>query len=87
MLVLKDTSELAEDAVSKNPIIFKVCLEKIFEFLLGHRILGLETMLLLVPLLNYCLVEKQEGKKDLIWLIGPTGFEIILTLLVETIVI
>ena len=41
LLMLRDTFELAEDAVSENPIISKVCSEKILEFLLRHRILGL----------------------------------------------
>ena len=58
--------ELAENAISKNPIISKVCLEKILEFLLRHQILGLKAMFLLVLLLNYFPAKKQGGKKDLI---------------------
>ena len=85
--MLRDTSELAKDAVSKSPIISKVRLEKIFEFLLRHQILGLEATLLLVPSLDHCSAEKQGGKKDSIWPIGPGGFEMVLTLLAETIAI
>ena len=85
--MLRDTSELAEDIVSKNPIISKVCLEKILEFLLRHRILGLGAMLLLVPSLDHHPVEKRGGKRDSIWPIGPGGFEMVLTLLAETIAI
>ena len=85
--MLKDTSELAEDAISKNLIIFKVCLEKILEFFLCHRIFGLEAMLLLVPLLDHYLIEKQVGKKDLIWPIALSSFKMVLTLLVEIIAI
>lgn len=44
-------------------------------------------MLILVPLLKYCFIEKQDGKKYLIELISPGGFKIILTLLIKTIVI
>ena len=62
--MLEDTSELAEDAVSKSLIIFKICLEKILKFLLRYWILGLETMFLLVLLLDHCLKEKQSGKKN-----------------------
>ena len=62
--MLKDMSELAKDAVSKNPIIFRIFLEKIFEFLLRHRIFGLRTTLLLVPLLDHYPAEKRGGKRD-----------------------
>ena len=75
------------DTISKNLIISKICLKKILEFFLRHWIFGLEAMLLLVLLLNYWLVEKQGGKKDLIWLSVPSNFEIVLILLVETIAI
>ena len=36
-------------------------------------------------LLNYCSIEKQDKKKDLIWLIGFGSFEIIFILLAEKI--
>ena len=80
---MRDTSELLEDAVSKNPIISKVFLEKIFEFLLYHYIFGLKATLLLMPLLNHCSIEKRDGKKDSIWPIKLSGFKIVFTLLAE----
>ena len=80
-------SKLAEDTISKNPIISKVCLEKILEFSLCHRILGLRATFLLVPLLDYCFVEKQGGKKNLVWPISLGFFEIVFILLAETITI
>ena len=64
-----------------------ICLEKILKFFLRYRILGLGAMFLLVPLLDYCRAEKRDSKKDSIWLIGPGGFEIVFTLLAETIAI
>ena len=79
--------KLAKDVVSKNSIIFKVFSKKILEFLLCHQILGLEAMFFLVPLLDHCPVKKQDGKKDLIWPIGPNGFKIVFTLLAETIAV
>ena len=59
-------SELAENAISKSSIMSKICLKKILEFLLRYRIFGLKTMPLLMPLLDYCPVKKQGGKKNLI---------------------
>ena len=85
--MLKDTFELAVNIISKNPIIFKVCLENIFEFLLHHQIFGLKATLLLVLLLDYCLVKKQNSKKDLIGLMSLGDFEIVLILLAEIIAI
>ena len=38
-------------------------------------------------LLNYCSIEKQVGKKDLIWPFGFSGFEIFLILLIKIIAI
>ena len=80
-------SELAEDAVSKNRIISKVCLEKILEFFLRYWLLGPKAMLLLVPLLDHRPAEKRGGKRDSIWPIGSSGFEIVLTLLAKMIAI
>ena len=75
--MLRNTSELAEDAVSESPIISKVSLEKILEFLPRHRILGPGAMPLLVPLLDHRPAEKRGGKRDSIWPIGPGGFEMV----------
>ena len=79
--------KLAEDIINKNPIISKVYLEKIFEFLPRHQIFDLKTMFLLVLLLNYHSIEKQSSKKDLIRPIGFNGFKIVLTFLVKIIAI
>ena len=38
-------------------------------------------------LVDYCPVEKKDGKKDLIQSIGHSGFEMVFTFLVETIAI
>ena len=85
--MLGNTSELAKDTVSKNPIISKVYFEKILEFLLRHRILGLGAMFLLMPLLDHRFAEKQSSKKDSIWPIGLSSFVMVLTLLAKTIAI
>ena len=78
--------ELAKNDVSKNTIISKVFLKKILEFLLRYWILTFRATFLM-PLLNYCSVEKRSGKKDLIWPIGPGSFKMVLSLMVETIAI
>ena len=85
--MLRNKSKLAKDAVSKSTIIFKVFLRKFLEFFLYHQIFGLKTMFLLILLLNYCFIEKQNGKKDLICSIGLDSFKIIFVLLVKTIAI
>ena len=85
--MLRDMLELTKDAISKNPIISKVLLKKIFKFLPRHQIFGLRATLLLVPLLDHCPMEKRDGKQDPILSIGPGGFEMVFTLLVEPIVI
>ena len=63
--MLRNTSEMAKDAINKSLIIPKIFLKKIFEFLLRHQIFVLRTMLLLMPLLDHCYIKKQSGKKDL----------------------
>ena len=85
--MLRDTFQLAEDAVSKSPIISKICLEKILEFFSHHRIFGLKVIFLLVSLLDYRPMEKRGGKRDLIWPIGSSGFEMVFILLTKTIAI
>ena len=85
--MLRDTSELAKDAISKSPIISKFRLEKILKFLPRHRILTLGATLLLVPSLDHRPADKRGGKRDLIWPIGLGGFEMVLTLLAKTIAI
>ena len=56
--------ELAEIVISKNLIIFKVCIGKMLEFFLRHQILSFRATFLLMPLFNYCFSEKRDGKKD-----------------------
>ena len=80
-------SELAKNAVSKNPIICKVVLEKILEFLPHHWIFGLRATLLLVLSLDHRPAEKQGGKRDPIWSIGSGNFEMVLTLLPKAIAV
>ena len=85
--MLRYTSKLAKDPISKNPIISEVYLKKIRKFLLRHQIFGLEATLLLVPFLDQHLAEKQGSKKDLIWPIGLDSFKMVFIILVETIAI
>ena len=86
LLILKNTLELAKNAISKSLIIFKVFLKKVLEFLLYHWIVSLEAILLM-PLLNHCSAKKRSSKWDLIWPIGPVSFKIILILLAKIIAI
>ena len=85
LLMLENTFKLAEDAISKNQIIFKVFLEKILEFRLRYWIFSYKATFLLMPLLNYCPMKKRGGKRDLIWPINLCNFKKILILLAETI--
>ena len=78
---------MTKDVYSKNPIVFKVFLDKIPEFLLRHRISSLGVTFLLMLLLIHCSAKKQSSKKDLILLIGPNNFEIVFILLEETIAV
>ena len=64
--MLRNTSKLAEDIVSKNSIISKVFIKKVFEFLLRHRILDFKAKFLLILLLIYGSAKKRDRKKDLV---------------------
>ena len=77
--------KLIYDTISKNPNVFKIVLEKIFEILLYHQIVSPKTTLLLMPLLNHYFAKKQGSKKNSIWHIGLSGFLIVLILLAESI--
>ena len=79
--------ELAKNIVNKSLIISKIFLKEVFELLLRYLVLGLGATFLLILLLNYCFTKKQDSKKDSIWSIGPSKFEIIFTVLVKTIII
>ena len=85
--MLKNRFKLAKNIISKNPIVFKLFLEKVFIFFLCHWILGLEATLLLILLLNHQFAKKQVGKKDFIWPISSNNFIIIFILLAKTIAI
>ena len=79
--------KLANIAVSKNLIIFKIFLEKILKFLLCHQNFSLRVTFLLMLLLNHCFIEKQDSKKDFIWPISLGSFEIVFILLAKIIAI
>ena len=79
--------KFAKNALSKNPIIFKVFLEKILKFFLYYWIFALKVTFLLVLLLNYCFAKKKGDKKDLIRLIGLDSLKTIFILLAKTIAI
>lgn len=85
--MLRDTSELTKNAVTKDLIISKVILKEILKFLLRHWFFGLGATLLFMPLLDYCLTKKQSNKNNSVWLVGSGSFEIILTFLAEAIAI
>lgn len=42
---------------------------------------------MLVPLLDYCFVEKQGGKRDFVCPIGPNNFEMVFTILAKKIAV
>lgn len=77
--------ELTKNAISKNLIIFKVFLKEIFVFIPHYQFFQFQAMFILMSLLNYYLLKKKSGKKNLVDCICPSNFEIIITLLVELI--
>lgn len=80
---MKDIFELTADFISKNLIISKIFLKKIFEFNPRHQFLSLKTIFMLIPLLNYYFAEKQDGQKDMVELINHSFFKIVFLLLVK----
>ena len=86
-MILGDASELAADAVSKSLIVSKVLLEEVLELRSYHLVLSLKATFILVLLLNHQSAEEQKSKKDLVRLVGPSSFEIILTLLAKLVAI
>lgn len=50
--------ELAANTIDKNPIIFKVLLENIYELCLRHLVLGFKDTFMLISLLHHNPVEK-----------------------------
>ena len=75
------------DTVSKSPIIFEVLLKKVFKLRPHYLVLGLKVTFMLVPLLDYQSVKKQSSRRDLVRLVGPRVFKVILTLLTELVII
>lgn len=79
--------KFATDIISKNLIISKILLKKIFEFSLYYHVFSFIATFILVLLLNYCFIKEQDGKKDIIGLINPQNFKVILILLTKTVMI
>lgn len=79
--------ELTTNAISKNPIVYKIFSKKFFKFSLYHQSLGLKAMFILMPTLCYLFAEKQSGKKDMIGSCGAGGLKMVFKLLVKTIAI
>ena len=69
--MLKNTFKLIKHAASKSLIIIKIFEVKILKFLLCYWILSLWATLLLMLLLNYYFMEKQNVKKIQFHLLAP----------------
>lgn len=87
MLILKDTLKLVKNAISKNPIISKVFLEKVLELSLCYYILSFKKIFILIIVLNHYFIDKWDGKKDFIRQVSLSNFKIIFILLAKMIVI
>ena len=73
-------SKLAKNIINKSLIVFKIFLKKVLKLLLYHQILSFKATFILMLLLNYHSIKKQDSKKILIELISPSNFEVIFTL-------
>ena len=80
-------SKLIKNAISKNLIIFKIFLKKIIELFLSYWIFDFRATLLLISLLKYCFVKKQNSKQNFICSINLSSFKIIFILLAKIIAI
>lgn len=78
---------MAADNIGEGSIIFKVFLEKILKLGLYYQIFGFKVIFILMSLVQHYSVEKRDGKKDEIRLVGPSSFEIIFVLLAKAIII
>lgn len=58
LLMLKNASELAANAIGKALVVFKIFLKKIFEFGPCHSVLCFRVTFVLILSLNNCSVEK-----------------------------
>lgn len=85
--MLRVISKFALDIISKNLIISKILLKKIFKSSLYHQGFGFVATFVLVLLLNRCFIEEQGSKKDIIRLINSNNFKIILTLLTKMVIV
>lgn len=78
---------MVADTVSKSPIVFEIFLEEALKLCLYYLVFGLEATFILMPLLDHRSAKEQDGKKDLVRLVGPSGFEMILTRFAEPVAI
>lgn len=85
--ILRKTSKLAANAISKVLIVSKVFLKKFFELNLYYWVLNFKTMFMLMPLLNHQFAKKEDSKKDMIKLVDPNSFEIVFALVIKMIAI
>ena len=85
-LVLKVSSKFITDAINKSPIVSLVLSEEILELSQCH-LDSLGVTFILVLTLYYWLAEEQSGKWDAVGSAGPTGLEVVFTLLTKAIVV
>ena len=78
---------MVKNAFSKNSIICKVFFKKVVKLFIYYQIFSFKAIYILMQLLNYCFIEKQKGKKDLIGLVNLSSFKMILILCREPIAI
>lgn len=72
--MVKNLFKLVVDTIIKNLVVSKIFLKKNLELSLYNWVFDFEAIFMLVLLLNYRFVIKQNGKKDGIGLVGPSNF-------------
>lgn len=87
LMILKDAPEFAINIIIKNPTVFKVFLEKVFELHLYYQIFGFKVIFMLMPLLNHWFAKKWGGKRVLIEFISFSNFKVVFILLSEPVII
>lgn len=87
MLVLKNAFKLTLNAIGKSLVVSKIFSMAILKLGLYHWIFSFEVKFVLIPLLDYCFVEKQGNKRDLIGFVGLSSFETVFTLLAKAVAI
>lgn len=85
LLILKNTSKLITNTVSKSSIIAKFFLKKTLKFNPRHWFFSLKTIFVLMPLLNNCFAGKKNDRKDLLGFICTNSLEIIFILLAKAV--